>query len=207
MEDLFPSRDDIDYNELKITEEGVYSITRKKDAERILFYIKTVLGDTDTKIMTDATGCVGGDTLNFACVFKHVFTIELKKDNYDALRQNVRTYGFKNVTVYNNDSTKFYNWATDVLYIDPPWGGPAYKEFEKLDLYMSKTRLDDWLEEILLRENRPNYIFLKLPQNYNFSRLTFLPNIHSTKQFQIRKFILLSITVNLGRNRPDPSYT
>ena len=37
------------------------------------------------------------------------------------------------------------------------------KEGNNLDLIVSNKRLDVWLEEILLRRNRPNYIFLKLP--------------------------------------------
>jgi len=207
MEELFPTKLNLNYNELKITEEGIYSITRKKDSEKILQFIKSIVDDVSEKSITDVTGCIGGDSLNFASEFKYVYVIELKKDNYEALKHNIKTYGFKNITAYYNDSTTFFNWYTDVLYIDPPWGGPNYRDHLVLDLFMSKKRLDNWLEEILLKENRPSYIFLKLPQNYNFSRLTFLSNVENTKPFQIRKFVLLALIISPSKNRPNPSYT
>ena len=179
-----------------MTEEGAYSITRKKDSDRIIACMKERLITTTDKTITDATGCVGGDTINFAINFKYVHSIEIKKDNYAALKANVIAYDLKNVKLYNGDATIGYNWYTDVLYVDPPWGGPNYKEHPLLDLNMSNKRLDVWLEEILLRETRPSYIFLKLPQNYNFQRLTFLPNVDSTRQYQIRRFILLGLSIN-----------
>ncbi len=207
MDDIFPTKEGVDYNKLKITDEGEYSVTRKRDGERILSCMLNILGPVGNKIITDVTGCVGGDTLNFALAFNHVFAIESNHHNYDALVNNVDVYGFKNVDVYWKDSTTFFNWYTDVLYIDPPWGGPRYKDYDKLDLYMSTFRLDEWLELILLRENRPKYIFMKLPQNYNFGRLTFLSNIDSIKQFQVRRYTLLAIIVNPSKSHRVPLNT
>ena len=188
-----------------MTEEGTYSITRKKDSEKIIAYMRDLLGTTNNKSITDTTGCVGGDTINFAMNFKHVHSIEINNDNYAALKENVKTFGLNNVTIYNKDSTLAYKWYTDVLYIDPPWGGPNYKEHLSLDLSMSDKRLDMWLEEILMRESRPKYIFLKLPQNYNFQRLIFLPNINSVKHYQIRRFILVGLTINPGKMHQVPA--
>ena len=205
MDDLFPYKDSVDYSKIKMTEEGTYSITRKKDSERIIGCMRDLLGTTNDKTVTDATGCVGGDTINFAMNYKHVHSIEINKDNYSALRANVMTFGLKNVTIYNKDSTLAYKWYTDVLYIDPPWGGPNYKDYLSLDLSMSDKRLDMWLEEILMRESRPKYIFLKLPQNYNFQRLIFLPNVDSVKHYQIRRFILVGLTINPGKMHQVPA--
>lgn len=199
MDDLFPHKEGVDYSKIRMTEEGSYSITRRRDSERIVGCMKELLGSINDKTITDATGCVGGDTINFAMNFKHVYSIEIKKENYAALKSNVIAFGMKNVTLYNGDATVGYKWYSDVLYIDPPWGGPNYKEHPLLDLNMSNKRLDMWLEEILLRETRPKYIFLKLPQNYNFQRLTFLPNVDSVKQHQIRRFILFVLVINQGK--------
>lgn len=196
MEELFLQRDDIDYKKLKITEEGSYSITRKRDAERIIGLMKHVVGEIKTKTITDATGCVGGDTLHFANNYKFVHSIELNKNNFEALHNNVELYGFNNVALHNGDATVLFNWKSDVLYIDPPWGGPQYKEGNNLDLIVSNKRLDVWLEEILLRRNRPNYIFLKLPYNYNFTRLNFLSNVEYIKPYRIRGYLLISIIVH-----------
>lgn len=204
MEDVFPLKEGIDYTKLTLTPEGVYSVTRRRDADRIISVMKHVLNTLDNKSITDATGCVGGDTIHFGLNFKHVDSIELKEENYVVLKKNVGVYGLTNVNFHNGDATELFNWRTNVLYIDPPWGGPDYKDKKDLDLYMSSKRIDRWLEDILLRKNRPNYIFLKLPSNYNFKRLNFLSNVEYIKPFRIRSYILVAITVhmpNQGQSR------
>jgi hypothetical protein len=201
MEDVFPLRNDIDYKKLKLTKEGEYSVTRRRDADRMLTVFKQVLGDLSKRTITDATGCVGGDTIHFGLHFQHVHSIELKKENYDVLQNNVGVYNLQNVTLYNADAVRAFNWKTDVLYIDPPWGGPEYRNNKDLDLHMSSKRIDLWLEEILLRKSRPSYIFVKLPQNYNFKRFNLLSNVDYIKPYRIRTYVLVVITVHM----PSPN--
>ena len=196
MEDIFLRKEGVDYTQLKLTEEGLYSITRRRDAERALSIMKSTVGDLKTKTITDATGCVGGDTIHFANEFQFVHSIEMNEENFKALQTNVDQYKFDNIALHNGDAITLYNWKTDVLYIDPPWGGPQYKEQKTLDLIMSGLRLDQWLEQILLRKNRPNYIFLKLPYNYNFARLNFLSNVEHIKPYKIRGYVFVSIIVH-----------
>jgi 16S rRNA G966 N2-methylase RsmD len=196
MEDLFPQKEGIDYSKLKITEEGSYSITRRRDAERIMNILNSTFKNIKELTITDVTACIGGDTLNFALRFKHVHSIELNAENFEALTNNVQVYGCNNVTLHHADSVKLFNWNTHVLYLDPPWGGKDYKQHKDLDLYMSDKRLDEWLEEILFRKNRPQYIVLKLPSNYNFKRFNFLVNIDNIKPYQIRSYVLVIIAVH-----------
>lgn len=200
MEDLFPKKEGLNYSDLKVTEEGTYSITRRRDAVRIFNTLIHAIPELKTLMITDATACIGGDTINFALHCKQVHSIEFKKDNYEALKANVGAYKFDNVYVYNEDATTFFDWYTDILYIDPPWGGKSYRDYKELDLHLSAKRLDNWLEEILLRKNRPKYIILKLPYNYNFKRLNFLSNVDVIRPYQIRSYVLVVITVH----RPSP---
>ena len=195
MEDLFPLKEGIDYSKLKITEEGRFSITKRRDGDRIMNIIKSSIKNSNTKTITDLTGCCGGDTINFALHFQKIHSIEKNKDNFEALKNNIEIYNLKNVHIYNEDSITFFDWYSTILYIDPPWGGPDYKQKEKIDIFLSDKRLDIWLEEILLRKNRPSNIFLKLPSNYNFDRINKLPNRISTKAYQIRSYILVHIEV------------
>jgi len=196
MEDLFPRKEGLDYSRLLTTEEGSYSITRRRDAERILFIFKNLFRGMKTMTITDCTGCIGGDTLNFALYFGHVHSIEMNNENFRALTNNVGVYGLNNVTLYHEDCVKIFNWNTNVLYIDPPWGGKDYKKNKNLDLYLSNKRLDCWLDEILSRKNRPQFIILKLPANYNFKRFNFLINVDTIRPYQIRSYVLVIITVH-----------
>lgn len=191
---MFP-RGSIDYSRLQVTEEGAYSITRRRDADQIIHIIKNTVPEYETKSITDATGCIGGDTLNFATVFEKVHSIELNISNFEALKNNVGVYGFTNITLYHGDCTELYKWASDVLYIDPPWGGPNYRTIQNLNLYLGNIRLDDWLEDILSGPYRPSHIFLKVPLNYNTKPLQFLTNIKSISMHRIRTYMLVHITV------------
>lgn len=199
MDEVFPLREDVDYKKLKLTTEGEYSVTRRRDSDRIIGIMQTVLGDISKRSITDATGCVGGDTIQFGLNFKSVESIEIKKENFEALKNNVSVYKLNNINLHLGDATKVYNWKTDVLYIDPPWGGPNYKDVKELDLFISNARIDVWLEEILLRKNRPSYIVLKLPTNFNFRRFNFLSNVDFIKPYRIRSYVLVIITVHMPK--------
>jgi hypothetical protein len=195
MEDMFPRLAGVDYSKLMVTEEGSYSITRRRDADQIIHIIKSVVPECQTKSITDATGCIGGDTLNFATIFEKVHSIELNADNFEALKNNVGVYGFTNISLYRGDCTEVYKWASDVLYIDPPWGGPNYRTIQNLNLYLGKIRLDEWLEDILSGPYHPSFIFLKVPMNYNIKPLQFLSNIGIVRTFRIRTYHLICLSV------------
>jgi hypothetical protein len=194
MEDIFP-RKDIDYTKLQLTEEGLYSVTRRRDADNIINIMSSTVGNIKEKSITDATACVGGDTINFALNFREVHSIEYSKDNFDALSNNIVVYGLNNVHLYLGDCMKVYNWASDVLYIDPPWGGPNYRNLESVELFLGSTRIDVWLEDILSGPYRPSFVFLKVPSNYNSIPLQFLPNVKSVRNFRIRSYILICVSV------------
>lgn len=200
MDEVFPLREGIDYKRLQLTEEGKYSVTRRRDADRIVSIIKSNLRDIKNRTITDATGCVGGDTIHFALHFQKVDSIEINPENFKALTNNVSVYGLTNVDLHLGDAVTMFNWKTDVLYVDPPWGGPNYKDAKNLDLYMSTRRIDQWLEEILLRKNRPYYIVLKLPQNFNFTRFNFLSNVDLIKPYRIRSYVLIVIVVHMPKS-------
>ena len=183
--ELFPYKKGVKYRELRMTPEGEYSITRREDGEVLLRHMKSVLGSLKDKTITDATGNVGGDTILFGLHFKHVDSVEINDENFNALRHNVDAYGLTNVTLHKGDSTKIIDWDSDVLYVDAPWGGPDYKQKKDLDLYLGDVRVD----EFIAKAQNP-HIFLKLPRNYNFDRLP--PH----KRFAIRNYALVYIPQN-----------
>jgi len=199
MEDLFPPKEGLDYTNLKTTAEGSYSITRRRDAERIMNVLRNTIKNMNELTITDATACIGGDTINFAFYFGHVHSIEINKENFEVLENNVGAYKFNNITLHHADAVKLFQWNTHVLYIDPPWGGKDYKQHVDLDLFLSDKRLDCWLEEILSRKNRPGHIILKLPSNYNFKRFNFLINVNKIRPYQIRSYVLVIIEVHTPR--------
>jgi hypothetical protein len=187
LEDLFPRKSGVKYSKLKMTPEGEYSITKRKDGELLLKHMKTVLKTTKDKHITDLTGNVGGDTILFGLHFEKVDSIEMNPENFEALKHNVDVFGLTNVKLHLGDSTKLFDWKTDVLYIDAPWGGPDYKEKAEIDLYLGDKRVDQFVKEVMLRENAPTYVFMKVPRNYKFDRFD------NVEKFKIRGYYLLLI--------------
>jgi hypothetical protein len=184
MKEFFPNKSGVDYSKLKLTPEGEYSITKRKDGEVLLKHMKSVLKTTKDKHITDLTGNVGGDTILFGLHFKKVDSIELNPENFEALKNNVEVFGLNNITLHQGDSTKIFNWKTDVLYIDAPWGGPSYKEHKELDLYLGDKRVDEFVKEI---RDKADYIFLKVPKNYKFDRF------EDIEKFKIRGYYLILV--------------
>ena len=204
---LFAHKDNIDYSSLIVTKEGSYSITGKDDGLKLLSIIKSIVKeDIKNLSITDLTGNIGGDTIMFGLNFKTVYSIELDKENFEALQNNVSIFGLTNVKLFNGDSTKIFyemdkksNWYTDVLYIDPPWGGPDYKNKENLNLYLGDKRLDIYLASLIKNVNI-KYIFLKLPRNYNWKALYKIfgyvnreSSTYNVIKHKIRGYIIMSI--------------
>lgn len=187
---LFPYAKGVAYGKLIMTPEGEYSITKRDDGKVLLKHMKSVLGDLSNKTITDLTGNVGGDTILFGLNFKEVHSIEIDPENFAALKNNVEIFGLKNVKLHHGDSTKLFNWKTDIVYIDAPWGGPDYKSKSNLDLFVGDVRVDLLVKDILARENRPDYIFLKVPRNYNFDRLS---EFSYVEKFKIRGFYVVAV--------------
>lgn len=188
-EPVFPRKAGVDYTKLKMTPEGEYSITKRKDGEVLLKHMKTVIKGMKQKTIADLTGNVGGDTILFALNFKQVKSFELNHENYEALENNVKVFDLKNVELKEGDSTKLYDGNTDVVYIDAPWGGPDYKEKKELDLFLGTQRVDLYIQKLMKSEHHPDLVFLKVPSNYNFSRL----EAFEVKKFKIRGFYLLCL--------------
>jgi len=195
MEAYFPFKERVVYSDLILTPEGLYSVTKRIDGERLIAFLNGMIPDIRKQTITDATACVGGDTLLFSLHFKKVESIEWKRHNMAALQNNVEVFGAGNVVLHEGDATRVFNWKTDVLYVDPPWGGPDYRKLQNLELFIGSYRLDKWIEEILKRTDRPKTVVLKLPRNYNFARLNFLPNVESSHFYRIRNFVVTLLRV------------
>jgi predicted RNA methylase len=186
---LFPKKTGVDYDNLQMTEEGEYSITKRRDGEKLIQIIKDTVKNLKAKTITDMTGNVGGDTILFGLHFKKVWSYELNPENFRALKNNVEVFGLKNVELHQGDSVKSIpDIKTNVVYIDAPWGGPEYKEKKDLDLFLGKKRIDELVEAIL--ENS-DYLFLKVPANYNFARLDALN--YEWEKHKIRGFYVVCL--------------
>jgi predicted RNA methylase len=191
--------------DIQLTEEGKYSYTKQKDGEKTIQFLKRYISSLNTRSILDGTGNIGGDTILFGLNFHTVNTIELDPDNFKALTHNVSLYKLKNVHLHEGDTTELYKeYPSDILYLDPPWGGPDYKDKKELDLWLGSHRVDVFLRDSVLAKEalwKPVWIVLKLPFNYKWDRFDVLEGIESMHTLSIRNYKIVVMKVGEGKKK------
>ena len=177
------------YNKLLYDEEGIWSITLPYDANRISYIIRNELNKNS--IIIDATCGLGGNIISLSKYFKKVIGIEINKNRFYMLLNNIYIYNINNIYLINDDFINIINNSKFIyhgLFIDPPWGGPNYKSKIKLRLQLSSLNIINIIK-IVKNNNQNIKIFFKLPFNYDLSEFY---NINY-KIYKINNFILLVI--------------
>ena len=175
----------MNYKNLKFDTEGGYSLTYQKDANTISQLIKTTFGDI--KIL-DATAGLGGNSISFGLYFSNVISIEINKERCELLKENLEIFNLNNMIIcgdfleHINNITDMY----DVVFIDPPWGGPLYKLKKFVNIIINNITLCD-ITKIFLA-NKKNIVW-KLPFNYDLSEFIDF----NYKIFNIRNYLIIII--------------
>jgi len=157
------------YQKLEYTMDGISYMSSRMDAELITGIIIQACRSKNINFhnikITDATAGLGGNTISFARLFKHVNAIEQDIVPYTILKKNLREYPYENITLINDDYLYVcHKLQQNVIFIDPPWGGKNYIKFTHLKLKLSGIPLEK-LCQILLEHH---IVVLKLPINYDF---------------------------------------
>jgi 16S rRNA G966 N2-methylase RsmD len=160
-----------------------YSITLPDKADIISEIIKKNYqlifpnDDLDELTITDAMACVGGNTLSFSSVFKNVNANEINTTRFQYLVHNMKQYDKTNILFYNDNYLNLIQkLKQNIVFIDPPWGGPIYKSQYKMDILLQKdsvnqevvkeVKLDEIIDDIFLNPDTKMIIY-KLPINHN----------------------------------------
>jgi DNA-directed RNA polymerase subunit E'/Rpb7 len=182
------------YFEVYIDNEGLLYATPKSIVRDITTRIFDIL-EKENYIsrgqrisIIDATGGIGGDTINLARnpKIEHVYTTELDLSRFSALQENIKIFGLEDKVTLNN--INFIDWLKDQenidrikrypLYADLPWGGVDYKKLETVDdiflIYNNeRVNLRDVVRNYL---NDAIFMVFKVPINYNVKAFEALTN-------------------------------
>lgn len=170
------------YHLLSYDTEGLYSITLPIEANEISSIIFNLLGN-NIKIC-DGTAGIGGNTISFGKKFKNVISIELCKNRFKLLENNVKVYNLLNVELINATCLNYLNLECSVYFFDPPWGGPEYKIKENVRFKLGEMTLIDIV--IKIKSFGQKIIFYKLPNNYDLNEFSeFNYNINKIKNYQL----------------------
>lgn len=180
-------------HKLQIDKDSYNYITNKyystKITNIIIYHMKLINLYPKTCSIIDATAGVGGNTLSFANYFKKVYAIEIDKSRSSMLENNISIYNFTNIQVINNDFTTIYNnISSEIVFIDPPWGGKDYKKYYRLQLSLSGITIEDLCIQITAR-----IIVLKLPLNYDLFHLYSKLNFYKIYIYNLTKMLIIII--------------
>ena len=164
LKKIFPEPLDKDFSKLNFDSEGLWSITHPNDAFLITSKIKSYGWITEDDTIVDMTAGCGGNVISFIHHFNNVTGIEINKNRFNILENNLNQYKLKgNLNLINDDCMNHLN-KYDIYFIDPPWGGPKYKSNNNLELYLSEYTI----KQVLASIKSKKLIILKVPFNYNY---------------------------------------
>lgn len=169
---LFPGIDAATRAKLKLDDVAMYSVTDQRTADAISRRILRFA--PPSAHVTNATACVGGNTWSFAKHFDHVTAVEHDPTRYQYLVHNLGVLAVRNVTPIMGDalnvlfSRKRTKAAANVVFIDPPWGGPDYKLATRLSLSLSGVPMSSILDKLA---DTAHVIAIKVPVNFDTEAL------------------------------------
>jgi len=178
--------------DLQVDDVSLFSITQGRKAEQmtklIISSIRQFNDNADIKktsfTLTDATACVGGNTISFAKCSQVIFVnaFEINKQRANMLKHNVDLVGLSSKTqIICGDFCKYFEIENllksnellpyqDCIFIDPPWGGPDYYKSSSLDIFLGTNNLNDVVAKLLI-QTKTHIVAIKTPINYNIKAL------------------------------------
>jgi len=171
-------------NGIQVDREGLHSVKFERAAIDIGGYLS---GDR----VLDAFCGVGGVSIALARAGKQVIAVDNNASRLAMARNNARVYGVADrITFLLGDAQQaLVNSEVDAVYLDPPWGGARY---------IGKTwfRFTDFaiqgLDVFNAALQRPIYVALSLPMNFDFRELWRLYRNFSILWFHYRGYHLFS---------------
>lgn len=177
---IFPPTEN--YHLLSYDIEGLYSITLPNESYEISLLVSNLLGNNI--IICDGTAGIGGNTISFSKNFKNVISIELCKNRYKILENNIKAFNLSNVNLINESCLNNLNLDCSAYFFDPPWGGPEYKNKKNIRFKLGELALIEIIK--IIKKIGQKIIFFKLPNNYDLNEFNeFNYNINKIKKYQL----------------------
>lgn len=181
-----------------------YSYTHKKEAEYLSLFIKNIIdNDIENTLIVDGTTSLGGNLISFTHHFKFIIGIEINQIRFNKLlftlkkkcfmnfffKENIFRNTSNNIILINDSFNNYidfickYDKKNKIIYLDPPWGGKNYKDYNNIVLGLAGVPLHLLAKQIKDKDNNIIIIF-KLPLNYYLDSFTHeIKNIIKLEKF------------------------
>lgn len=167
----------MDYSKFVIVEGSEHYSLMPYASKQVYDLLCTHVGGINSVI--DATAHIGVDTVNFITRFgASVIALENDRETYKCLVKNINTFSGDNTfgpnyAVYCNciEFLKGFKQPTDIVYFDPPWGGPSYWKERNLMLFIThgedKIPIYNVVNSVL-SEGFTQTVVVKVPENFDY---------------------------------------
>jgi protein-L-isoaspartate O-methyltransferase len=160
-------------NQVWIDYEASYSVTEMNLALQCCHIIMQAcnIKQPDSCLITDATACVGGNTIAFASIFHDVMAVELDPRKHAFLLHNLQVLGHPlnlgDVRCILGDCLEAIplHGVRDVIFFDAPWGGKSYDDHHTQKLAIGGLGMPEVCYNV---KGFCKYIALKVPFNFDF---------------------------------------
>lgn len=189
---------DIPFNLLSKLKMSSYSLMATSLPDHALYLIdvlKCYHEDLTKVVITDATSCIGGNSRIFVSVFKYVNIVDISKMHIDILNDNFDVLGlhtkYKNfITINENYLNIMEDLKQDIIFLDPPWGGPNYIKNNSKFLYLQDKEgkyvdINDLISNVLCK--KAGIIVVKIPRTYDVKNFYSMNIFKSIKIARILK--------------------
>jgi len=191
-------------NQIQLDEVAYFSLCPKTHADTITqaivdcvaeFNAKTSTFDTKTMIITDGCAGVGGVSMSLIISdkFKHVNSVESDPIRQDMLQSNIRAVKRSDNTttidvVRGNYLNVMNTLEQDIVFFDPPFGGPGYKYYKNAVLFLGGRHMADIAND-LLENNKAKQVFIRTPENFDeaYFKSKLLENIVCQKVIDLNR--------------------
>ena len=161
--------------------------TQSYQAKQITNIIKKY--QKDNSIIADVTAGIGGNSISFCKNFNFVYCIDICLECIIILEHNLKN--FNNKFIINHDLFEIIKIInTDIIFIDPPWGGSNYKYNNNLNLYINNIDIN-YIVDFLFFYCK--LITIKVPKNYH----NYKSNLWNIKKYNIYKNNKYEICFNI----------
>ena len=153
-------------------ETGLFSLTAARISNQLVKQIISLFPPNYKISITDATASVGGNSIPFIISpsFINVNAVELNKERYRMLENNIliKPPPKVNYKLFNCSYLEIKNYIKeDIIFIDPPWGGPDYYKNLKIKLFLDEYHLSDIINSLFISKIQLQYIIIKTPRNFD----------------------------------------
>lgn len=167
---------DNEIKHLKVDHYGTFSATCAKDAYTTCTAILALPGLPASPSITDACAGCGCNSIQFACCdrFQTVRVVELNPVRFERyLKHNIATAMQMHPVTQTDTELICGNYldvmykTQDVVFLDPPWGGPLYDTEGLCVLKLGGVHLGQIIRTLHTNrtKNKTKYVVMKAPHN------------------------------------------